>query len=74
MKRLGTCCCSLKKNEAPYYVVLQYKCWHPGGNFDLVACKTSQIRCLTCKRSWRTKAGYVDGLKRYPWCEIIKGD
>ena len=77
IKIIGKCLCQTFRKilpAGPNVVVLQYKCWHQSGGFDLVETKTSQVKCLACKATWRTKANYVNDLPRHPECEIIEDD
>lgn len=67
MKRLGKCRC--KKNQYPSYRVLQYKCWHPDGEYWVEPRTKSLIKCFTCGNSWLSDAKYVDILTQHWFCE-----
>lgn len=64
----NVCKCSEAKKpiEQRNWVVMDYKCNYSAfSGWKYTPSDYSSVRCVECGCTWRTKAGYVDSLRRF---------
>lgn len=66
-----SCICEAKDKRKNWRVVQRY-CRHSAfDGYQRMSSAYSTVTCLICPGTWRTKAGYVAGLKDYCAGETI---